>query len=297
MRTALLAAIASVLLSCGVPDPRAQENASPPKTWTATQIKVIEGFAVPECVLPDPASGTVYVSNIDAAEGEYWSDDRAGHISLLSSEGEVRNLKWVQSTPENVINAPKGMCIRAGYLYFTDNARLLRRGLSDEDPPQEESLPKAERLNDLASDGRFVFVSDSALGIIYKIDQEGNAIALRSPESPNGITCWKDKVYAVSWDSHEVFEIDPSGKDAPTPFGLASHFTNLDGIEVLDDASFIVSDFVGNKVSLITPDRKSVTTLAELDSPADIGLDRTRGLLYVPQFMKDRVVIFRLTKP
>lgn len=55
-------------------------------------------------------------------------------------------------------------------------------------------------------------------------------------------------------------EIDTSGKQPPQPFGLADHFTNLDGIEVLEDGTFIVSDFVGDKVCLISPDRKTVTT-------------------------------------
>lgn len=289
--------LALTLAVCLAFDAGAQGNTSPPKTWSASQISVIEGFRVPECVLADPATGNVYVSNIDAVEDAYWNDDEAGHISLLNSDGDVRELKWLQSAPENVINAPKGMCIRAGYLYFTDNARLMRRNLAKEEPPREVPLPQAKRLNDLASDGEFVFVSDTVLGIIYKIGADGKAAVLKSPESPNGVACWKGKVFAVSWDLHDVFEIDPSGNNAPVSFGLAAHFTNLDGIEVLDDGSFIVSDFVGNKVSLITPDRKTVTTLAELDTPADIGLDPTRGLLYVPQFMKDRVAILRLTNP
>ena len=79
-------------------------------------------------------------------------------------------------------------------------------------------------------------------------------------------------------------------------FGLAEHFTNLDGIEVLDDDSNIVSDFMGNKVSLISPDRKTVTTLAEADTPADIGINRRNGLLYVPHFMKDKLTVFRLER-
>ena len=70
----------------------------------------------------------------------------------------------------------------------------------------------------------------------------------------------------------------------------------LDGIEVLADGTFIVSDFMGNKVSAITPDEKTVYTLAELGSPADIGIDRSSMILYVPQFFQDKVVLFRLSQ-
>ena len=66
------------------------------------------------------------------------------------------------------------------------------------------------------------------------------------------------------------------------------------GIEVLDDGTFIVSDLPAKKVFSVSPDRKTVRTLAELDSPADIGLDRKRNLLYVPQFFKNQAVVFKL---
>ena len=69
-----------------------------------------------------------------------------------------------------------------------------------------------------------------------------------------------------------------------------------DGIEVLDDGSFVVSDFKGNKVSLVSADEKTVRTLIEVESPADIGIDRKGGLLYVPQFKKDKIIVYQLKK-
>jgi hypothetical protein len=33
-----------------------------------------------------------------------------------------------------------------------------------------------------------------------------------------------------------------------------------------------------------------------VDWPADIGLDRARGLLYVPQFEKNRLTVYQLEK-
>jgi hypothetical protein len=90
--------------------------------------------------------------------------------------------------------------------------------------------------------------------------------------------------------------MDPSGKTPPRPLGVAEHFTNLDGIEILDDGWIIVSDFYGNKVSVVCPEGKAVRTLAELKTPADIALDRRNHLLYVPQFKHDKVVVYRLLR-
>jgi len=78
------------------------------------------------------------------------------------------------------------------------------------------------------------------------------------------------------------------------PFGLAAHFTNLDAIEVLDNGLFIVSDYTGNKICSISKDRKTVSTLIELQSPADVGLDRENKLLYVPEMLVNRATILEL---
>jgi len=117
---------------------------------------------------------------------------------------------------------------------------------------------------------------------------------IKAPEAVNGITFHDGRMYAVSWKLHEIYELDPSGKAEPKPFGLASHFAGLDGIEVLEGGTFVVSDFAGNKVCTISPDRKTVRTYLRVQSPADIGIDRKRGLLYVPLFMKNRVCTYEL---
>lgn len=190
------------------------------------------------------------------------------------------------------------MCILDGYLYFTDNSRLMRGSLSD--PAAVERVTDLEfgKANDLATDGKLVWVSDTAEGKIFGIDpQTGTAGEIPSPPSVNGLTFHNGQMFGVSWGEHDVYELDPAGKKEPKPFGIASHFTNLDGIEVLDDGTFIVSDLKGNKVAAISPDRKTVNILVEeIESAADIGLDRERGILYVPQLYKDKVVAFKLGK-
>jgi hypothetical protein len=266
--------------------------------WTATQIGLVKNFEVPECLFFDSARNVVFVSNISAKEGEYWSDDGKGFISLLGVDGEVKNLRWLDSTTQNPINAPKGMCVLDDWLYFTDNARLLRCKIGKNIQPnsvlEEIKLPRTKKLNDLATDGRSVFVSDTEMGKAFLIESSGKFREIPAPENVNGVTIHRGKLFAVSWGLHEVYELDAAGKNPPQPFGLSSHFKNFDGIEVLDDGTFLVSDFPGNKVCTISPDRKTVRTLIEIESPADIGLDRKRGILYVPQFMKDQIALFQL---
>jgi hypothetical protein len=287
---------AAVLFAAAI---HTQAQGAKHKAWTATRLSVTTGFDVPECVLFDPARNVAFVSNISAKEGEYWSDNGKGFISLLNRDGAVKNLRWIEGTAANPIHSPKGMCVLKDRLYFTDNARLMRSRIGknfEASAPEQVPLPGTKRLNDLATDGKSVLVSDTELGKVFRVEPSGKFRELPAPQNVNGVTFHRGKIFAVSWGLHEVYELDPAGKNPPAPFGLASHFTNLDGIEVLDDGTFIVSDFVGNKVCTISPDRKTVRTLIEIESPADIGLDRKRGILYVPQFLKNQAVLFQLKK-
>ena len=210
----------------------------------------------------------------------------------------IRDRRWVDSSPQFVINSPKGMCILDGNLYVADNSRVLSITLADGTPGRVIPVAEAERLNDMTTDGKAVYVSEIAAGLILRLDLSGenkhHTVAML--ESVNGITFHGAHMYAVSWDLHEVYEIDRNGQTPPQPFGLAEHFTTLDGIEVLENGAFIVSDFRGNKVCLISPDRQSVTTLAELDTPADIGLDRCGKRLFVPQLASDKLAIYQLPR-
>lgn len=268
-----------------------------PIPWRLEPMNSVKGCKVPECVVVDAENALAYISNIEAIPDEYWSDDGRGFISLMTADGKMLKRRWLNSTPDAVIHGPKGMCILRDVLYFADNSRLLSRPLQPGGQVEQLPVPDAERINDLATDGTHIFASDTTRGVIYKVDPVSKAVTmLKSPPSVNGITFHKGAFFAVSWDQHDIFELDPTGEADPVPFGLGAHFTHLDGIEVLDDGTFIVSDFDGNSIWAVGADRKAIAPLADVETPADIGLDRKRLLLYVPLFMKDEVAIFRLKK-
>jgi streptogramin lyase len=260
------------------------------------RLGVITDLNAPECVVADSANGLAYISNIETATKGYWVNDGKGFISQVDRQGRMKKLRWLDSTPAAPINAPKGMCILGGQLYFNDNERLMRCAIETGGPAEVVPLAGARRLNDLATDGEAVWVSDVEAGKVFRVDPKGGRREIMAPKAVNGLACYKGRVFAVSWALHEVYELDPGGTKPPEAFGLASHFTNLDGIEVLDDGTFIVSDFKGNKLCTISPDRKTVRTLITLETPADIGIDRKRDLLYVPQLAKNQAVVFKLRR-
>lgn len=258
--------------------------------WAATKVTTIEGFQVPEAVCHDTARDVLYVANIETDEGAYWGDDGKGFVSRLKPDGSADKLRWRDSTKEAPLNAPKGMCVLDGMLYVADNSRVMTYALWSDEPGKQMNIRGAQRLNDCTTDGKHVYVSDTGAGKVYRITGE-KIMLVKAPKAVNGITFARRRMFAVSWDLHEVYELDPDGRDEPRAFGLAEHFTNLDGIEVLPDGTILVSDFVGNKVSAISPDEKTVRTLLTVETPADIEFDSRRRRLFIPCFMRDRVVV------
>lgn len=269
--------------------------AQPPEfRWTATKMAELGQFAVPECVLPVPGRDPrVFVTNVEADKDQYWTDDGKGFLSLLEGS-RTKRLRWLDSTPAARLDGPKGMCILGDKLYFTDNTRLMRCNLAD--GKKLEVVAKGfGKANDLAADGDGVWLSDGQESRIWRVAPDGARREIPAPKGVNGLAFDRDgRMFAVSWDLHEVYEVFPVGDREPHAFGLAKHFANLDGIEILGDGTFIVSDFMGDKVCTIAPDRRTVQILVELKSPADIGIDRDSMTLYVPQFYVGKVAVFKL---
>lgn len=257
-------------------------------------VKTIEGLDLPECLVVDPVSGDIFVSNVVTDSEGYWDKDNNGFISRLSPDGQIKDLHWLTSSDAMPIHGPKGMCILNGKLYFNDIDTLKYCSLDNPSKVQTINISGAAQLNDLATDGQNIWTTDTAKGKIFCITPNGDVIEKCNLEAVNGVTCIGGKVFAVSWGLHEIFEIDPEGKKEPAAFGLADNFLALDCIEQLDDGSFIVSDWKANMLYSISADRKTITELMTIQSPADFALDRNKELLYIPATLNNRAYILNI---
>lgn len=269
--------------------------------WTAVHVATLEGFAVPESAAIDTASGQVYVSNIDAASSDdYWTCDGNGSIAKLSlDEGDASSVArstFAQHAAHASLHSPKGLAVAGSFLWAADNRHLRRYPLFSPTFATSIEVPGAERLNDVLLEDGVVYVSDTAAGVVHRVGANGEVRAIPAPPAVNGITFLGSRLLAVSWSEHDIYDLDHAGDKLPRAWKLARHFKNLDGIEPLEDGSVIVSDFTGNAVWLVTNDGKELRRLIEIESPADIGLDRQRRRLIVPQFMSNRVAIYDLRR-
>jgi hypothetical protein len=261
-------------------------------SWSAEHVTTLSGFAAPECMLYAPDSGVTYITNMDSESKEYWAHDAVAYISTLGEDHQVADKRWLDNGPAGALHSPKGMCLLGNYLYFADVDKLMRCSLADKQI--EEVASGFEKANDLCVEGENVWITDTAAGKIFCIAPNGDRREIISPAGVNGITFFGEQMFGVSWTLHEIYELDPTGESEPITFGLAENFTNLDGIEVLDDGTFIVSDLKGNAVYTVGSDRTTVTKIIEITAPADIGLNREDRLLYIPALAAHEVAVYQL---
>ena len=81
------------------------------KTWETDTI-----VAVPESVLPDLKSNTLYISLIN---GGGWEADGIGGVGKLSMDGKQYDSTWITG-----LNAPKGMGMYGNKLYVADISQV-----------------------------------------------------------------------------------------------------------------------------------------------------------------------------
>jgi hypothetical protein len=278
-------------LGCGLSGGCAAPN------WRAERIAVVEGIRIPESLAIDHKNGCVYVSNCEGDPAKSWEDDGDGFISRMTPEGKMLDKYWLKSKPGAILNDPKGLAIFNGYLYICDNKRLVRAPLDRSSGPEELKLNSTEIFCDPLTWGGSLYVGyGGPEKIIFKLTKDNSVSLLKGVESINGLAGDDKQLYCVTWATHEIYQIDPAGKDEPVPFGLADKFVNLDGIDVLSDGTFIISDFKANRIYTISPNRKTVKLLTEVDTPADIIVDHQRSLLYVPSYKSQKITIYKLRK-
>jgi len=265
--------------------------------WRAEKLAVVKGIRIPESLALDRAGGCVLVSNCEGDPDKSWEDDGDGFISRMTPEGKMLDKYWIRSKPGAVLNDPKGLAIFNGFLYICDNKRLVRVPLDRSRGPEEIKLDTTDIFCDPLAWGEHLYVGyGGPEKVIFKFKRSGEVSMIKGVASINGLAHDDKRLYCVTWATHEIYEIDPTGKDEPVAFGLAEKFVNLDGIDVLADGTFVISDLKANRLYTVAPDRKTVKVLVEIDTPADIIVDHQRSLLYVPSYTKQMVTIYRLKK-
>lgn len=260
-------------------------------TATATQeVRLEQVWAtentldVPESVFHNAEEQVLYVSNI---VGESNAKDGKGFISKLSLDGKITNREWVSG-----LNAPKGMAMKNGTLYVTDVDQLVAIDVASGNISKRYPVQGAKFLNDpVAADDKILF-TDMQDNKIYALENDQVRVWKESGlNSPNGLAYHNGNVLVAS---NTLDIVSPEGENQE----LASGINAGDGIGIVDDNSYLVSNWHG-EIYYVEKGKEKVKLLDTKDqnmNTADITYIAEQNLLLVPTFKDNRVVAYRLIK-
>jgi hypothetical protein len=277
---------------------------TPPPPPAPTPVAKYTGFAAPESVLYDAENDRYLVSNVN---GKPDDKDNNGFISVLSPDGTVANLKWIEAAKNKVkLDAPKGMGIVKGVLYVADITVVRAFDLKTGAPKADIPVTGSTFLNDLTTgpDGK-VYVSDSGLkwgangpepsgtDAVYAIDKGKPKAMIKGKElgGPNGLVLTDKGLVCVTFGSGEVFTVDDKGVKgnvSKPPQGA------LDGVVSLGGDTILVSSWAASAIYKGAVGGSFESVLEGQKSPADIGYDTKRSRVLVPHMTEDLVDVYDL---
>ncbi len=259
-------------------------------------LGTVAGLMRPECVAVTP-DGRYVISNIN---GDATEKDGNGFLTVVDRQGADSRLYPVGDAPP--LHAPKGICVAGRALAVTDIDRIaiIEEGNARFIPQSYGTLATPTFLNDITYDGaQWLYASDTRLGRVLRFSLDGKRVEEVATDvaGVNGLLWHEGKLIIGASGQHDLGEIDVTSGAPPKWFGLAEHFTMIDGIAALEDGTLIVTDPRAGTIYAVSPDRKTVTKLkTDLPFPADCTVDLKRQLLLVPMLQGDTAVAFPLVR-
>jgi hypothetical protein len=239
---------------------------------------------VPESVLLDKANNILYVSNIDGASD---GKDGVGGISKVGLDGKIISAKWVTG-----LNAPKGLGLYNNMLWVADLDEVDGIDINTGKIEKKIKVDGAVFLNDVAVDKNgAVYVSDTRTEKVHKIENGVVTTLLTGIKGANGVYIDGDDLYVLGNGS--LMKMNKDGSLTTIADGMES---STDGLEKVNDKDFLVSCWAG-VIYYVNADgskQKLLDTMAEKSNTADIGFNAEKDIVYVPTFLKNKVVAYQL---
>jgi DNA-binding beta-propeller fold protein YncE len=279
--------IASLVIVC------TEAQAAGPKLLWETK-----GFAQPESVVVDPATGAIYVSNI---AGAVMQKDGNGFISKLNSSGKMVTRQWVKG-----LNSPTGLALRDRTLYVADVDQLVEINAASGEILKRYRAKGAILLNDVAIDpDGTVYVSDTPTNTIWRL-KDGSFepwLANDKLNGPNGLLVQGDTLIVASLgkipgvgQKKEIAGLwQISLKDQSlSPVGNGKPIGNLYGIEPMQPGVYLVTDWADGALYRFDQKGKAEMLIDLHQGSADLAYLPDKKIVLIPLMLDNSLAAYRL---
>ena len=255
-----------------------------------------KGLAQPESVVKDPATGAIYVSNIN---GAIMQKDGNGFIARLKPDGTIIERQWVKG-----LNAPTGLALHDRTLYVADVDELIEINAASGEILNRHAAKGAIFLNDVAVDqDGAVYVSDTPMNTIWRLkDGVFEAwLANDALKGPNGLLVEGGKLIVASFgqlpeqgtpELGGLLAVDLKDQSVSTirndPIG------NLDGLQLLQPGIFLVTDWAAGALYRVGTKGKPERLLKLNKASADLVYLADEKTVLVPIMLSNTLVAYKL---
>jgi sugar lactone lactonase YvrE len=258
----------------------------------------VKGLAQPESVVEDPTTGVIYVSNIN---GAVMQKDGNGFISRLTANGKMLERQWVKG-----LNAPTGLALHDRTLYAADVDQLIEINAASGGIVERYDAKGAIFLNDVAVDADgVVYASDTPTNTIWRL-KDGSFepwLANDALDGPNGLLVQGDKLIvaslgkipsqgqkqefggllSVSLDDQKVSKV-----------GKGDLIGNLDGLEALQPAGYLVTDWAQGALYRVDAKGKADRLIDLNQGSADLTYLPDKKTVLIPMMLDNSLVAYSL---
>ena len=257
-----------------------------------------KGLAQPESVVEDPATGVIYVSNIN---GAVMQKDGNGFISRLTADGKMLERQWVKG-----LNSPTGLALHDRTLYAADVDQLIEINAASGEIFKRYDAKGAIFLNDVVVDGEgAVYVSDTPMNTIWRL-KDGSFepwLASDALNGPNGLLVQGNTLIVAS-----LGKIQSQGQKKElgsllsvsledqkiSKIGKGDLIGNLDGLQAIQPGVYLVTDWAQGALYRVDAKGK-VDELIDLNQgSADLAYMPGNKLLLIPMMLDNSLAAYSL---
>jgi sugar lactone lactonase YvrE len=255
------------------------------KSWETDK-----SFKIPESIVIDARRDCFYVSNYDG----YTPSNNQGKqcISKVTLDGTVLNLEWASG-----LNNPTGMTIFEDRLFVVERSNLVEIDLDSGQIIKRYPIPQPVFLNDVtADDSGNLYISDSNKHMIYRFSDGAITEWMKEDaiRNPNGLHVLGERLIVGNNGDNCLKAIHLKTREIATITNLGPGI--IDGIQSDTQGNLFISHWEG-KFYRISPEG-AVEKLLDVSVPktniADFAYSEDRGLIVIPTFSSNKVLVYLL---